>query len=203
MSFICINGEFVDAAQGALSVSNRGFLLGDGLFETIKVKDGCIQLASCHWERLWTGMQKLNISFKENLSTQQLESAILQLCEKNNCASLGRVRLTVFRENEPLSAMAQGAGYVIEAVPLDPLLESFNCNGLVIGYYLKFQKSCDFFSNLKSINRLPYVMANRYAKENQWDDCLILNTKGRIAELKGRARGALRCGCCAGRSRGC
>ena len=43
-------------------------------------------------------------------------------------------------------------------------------------------KSCDKFSNLKSANFLIYSVAALYAKEKKLNDCLVLNTKGNIAD---------------------
>jgi branched-chain amino acid aminotransferase len=71
---------------------------------------------------------------------------------------------------------------VIECWPLKESVNKLNENGLVIDIYPDARKSCDIFSNLKSANFLPYTMAARYAKENKLNDCLVLNTTGRIAD---------------------
>ena len=182
MSYVCINGDFVDTKQAVFPVSNRAFQLGDGLFETIKVEAGRIQLAPLHWERLQNGLEKLKISFRKDLTLKALEKLILSLCEKNKCSALGRVRLTVFRDGVSLTDNAQAASFVIETKALDKKQDGFNEEGLAIDFYTEYQKSCDAFSNLKSINRLPLVMADLFAKENQLDDCLLLNSKGNVAE---------------------
>ena len=48
--------------------------------------------------------------------------------------------------------------------------------------YSDYKKSCQQLSNIKSGNALIYVLAGLYAKKNHFDDCLILNEHGRIAE---------------------
>ena len=72
--------------------------------------------------------------------------------------------------------------YLIESWPLDSQTDKLNENGLVIGIYPDARKSCDVFSNLKSPNYLPYVMAAQFAKENKLNDCLILNVHDRICD---------------------
>ena len=58
----------------------------------------------------------------------------------------------------------------------------FNENGLIIDIFPDARKSVDIFSNLKSANYLPYVMAAIWAKENKLNDALILNQHDRICD---------------------
>ena len=57
-----------------------------------------------------------------------------------------------------------------------------NSNGLIIDVYPDARKVCDQFSNIKSNNFLPYVMAALYAKNIKVNDCLLLNNFDRIAD---------------------
>lgn len=72
--------------------------------------------------------------------------------------------------------------YLIECRPLDESFNRLNENGLAVDIYPDAQKSCDIFSNLKSSNYLPYVMAAKYARENKLDDCFVMNTSGNICD---------------------
>jgi branched-chain amino acid aminotransferase len=60
--------------------------------------------------------------------------------------------------------------------------DRLNENGLVLDIFPDAEKSCDIFSNLKSNNYLPSVMAGLYAKEHQLGETIILNCKGNICE---------------------
>jgi branched-chain amino acid aminotransferase len=53
---------------------------------------------------------------------------------------------------------------------------------LIIDIFPDARKSIDVFSNLKSANYLPYVMAAIWAKENKLNDALILNQHDRICD---------------------
>jgi branched-chain amino acid aminotransferase len=54
-------------------------------------------------------------------------------------------------------------------------------NGYLIDVFPDARKAV-MFSNLKSANYLPYIMAARYAKENKLNDCLVMNVHERIAD---------------------
>ena len=71
--------------------------------------------------------------------------------------------------------------YIIESWPL-PNERSINENGLVVDIFQDAKKSCDSFSNLKSNNYLPYVMAGLYAKKNKLNDCILLNSFDRVCD---------------------
>ena len=113
---------------------------------------------------------------------EKLSQEVLHLCKKNNAEELARVRLSVFRGNGGLYDGDKVLQYVIESWPLNESVNKLNENGLVIDIYPDVEKSCDKFSNIKSANFLPYSMAAQYAKENKWNDCLVLNNSGGVAD---------------------
>jgi branched-chain amino acid aminotransferase len=182
MAFINVNGKTVPADLPVLTADNRGYRYGDGLFETIKVKEGEVQLNQLHIERLFTGADLLQYDLPPFVTAVKLEEEIKTLCRKNNCEKLARVRLSVSRGSGGLYDGDNKAGYVIECWPLEERLTRLNENGLVIDIFQDAAKACDVFANLKSASHLPYVMGAYYAKENKLNDSLILNTHGRIAD---------------------
>ena len=91
------------------------------------------------------------------------------------------MRLSISRGNGGLFDDDRKLNYVIECWSLAKDFQ-FNENGLVIGIFNEAQKNADVFANLKSANFLLYSMAAQYAKENKWNDCLVLNNHGRIAD---------------------
>ena len=182
MSQICFNGKFVKEDEPVLLAANRSYRYGDGLFETIKVSQGKILLEQFHFERLFSGLSVLKFEIPKLFSPEKISDQILQLCKKNNCDGLGRVRLSVFRGNGGLYDTDSSLQYIIECWPLNESVNRLNEKGLVIDIFPDAKKSVDNFSNLKSANFLPYSMAALYAKENKLNDCLILNTGGNITD---------------------
>ncbi len=182
MNSICINGKLLPSDKPALMVDNKSYRYGDGLFETMKVNGKNILLEAFHIERFYSGIGEMGFEIPALLTTEKLKQQIILLCEKNNCGAWTRVRLSVFRGNGGLYEGNNDMQYVIECWPVNDTANQLNENGFVIDVYPHARKSCDKFSNLKTANFLPYVMAARYAKENKLNECLVLNMHDRIAD---------------------
>lgn len=181
--WINYNGEFHRAASPVLTVSSRGFRYGDGLFETMLVQDGRIRLERYHFDRLAEGMDVLHFEWQSGVTPPLLARQILDLCVRNNHSGLGRVRLTVFRgEGQLFDTAGNSLCYVIESTAPDPGQIVFNREGLRVGVFPDGRKACDPLANLKSNNFLLYAQAARYAREQGWDDCLVLNGHGRVSD---------------------
>jgi branched-chain amino acid aminotransferase len=182
MNSICLNGKLLPADEPALMADNRGYRYGDGLFETMKIINGRIILEKYHFERLFNGIKLLKFGAPSLFKAAKLRTEILHVCRKNKCTELARVRLSVFRGNGGLYDEIKNLQYIIESWPADKTVNQINKNGLVIDLFPDLQKTCDAFSNLKSANFLPYIMAAQYAKEKKLNDCLVTNVKGQIAD---------------------
>jgi branched-chain amino acid aminotransferase len=182
MNFICFNGKILSASEPVLMADNKSYRYGDGLFETIKVINGKICLESYHFKRFFSSLQLLQMVLPALLTAEKLREQVFQLCEKNKCIGLARIRLSVFRGNGGIFEGSDELQYLIECWPVNESVNRLNENGLVIDIYPDAKKSCDHFSNIKSANFLPYVMAARYAKQNKWNDCLVLNVNDGVAD---------------------
>lgn len=177
---INFNGKLFQADLPLLKAGNRAFRYGDGLFETIRVFEGQVPFLDLHFDRLEKGMRQLKIDIPENYSAVFFENEIQKLTlEKGN----HRVRLTVFRsggghyfpkENNPQ--------FIIECELLEDARFNLNPKGLHVGLFEEIKLAKSSFSNLKTCNSLPYVLAGIYCKENGFDDCFLLNSSGNIAE---------------------
>jgi branched-chain amino acid aminotransferase len=176
MRFINHNGHLLPEDSRLFGPENRSYRYGDGCFETMKVHRGTINLASFHFERLFLSLKMLRIDCPEPVDPASLSNQVLELCTANNCTETARIRLSFYR------AEMNQASYCIEAWPLkeDPLESS--PNGLKLDIYPYARKGCDAFSNLKSANFLPYVLAALHARENGLDDCVVLNTENQICD---------------------
>ncbi|HUR65113.1 MAG TPA: aminotransferase class IV [Chitinophagaceae bacterium] len=182
MNYISVNGQLRSSEEPALLASSRGYRYGDGLFETMKMYKGKLLLQDLHFERLFKSLYLLKIKIPAFFTTTKLEGHIAELGSKNNCSQLGRVRLSVSRGNGGLYDEDKSLQYIIECWPLDNTFNQLNVNGLTVDIFPDARKSCDIFSNLKSSSFQPYSMAAVFAKENKLNDCLVLNSKGNIAD---------------------
>lgn len=166
-----------------IGADNRGLRYGDGVFETIKMMDGKLQLEDEHFARLWKGMVTLGFDIPKHFSPGQLSALLLTLAEKNGHAPAARVRLQVFRGDGGLyDASNHQPHYIIQTWALPEGNGQLNSNGLSVGFYRDAVKSCDTLANLKHNNFLPYVMAALHAKKEKWNDALLLNNSGNLCD---------------------
>ena len=182
MSYLNFNGKILSADNPVLMASNRSYRYGDGLFETMRIQHGKIVIANYHFERLFASLSILKYDIFSLFTPAKLEKEILHLCQRNQCEKFARLRLSVFRGNGGINDDDKNLQYLIECWPLNASINQLNENGLIIDVYTEAKKSTDQFSNIKSANFLPYSMAALYAKENKLNDCLVLNTAGKIAD---------------------
>jgi branched-chain amino acid aminotransferase len=175
--WINYDGQLLRSDAPLFTAANRSFRYGDGLFETMMVRDGRLCLSTYHLDRLFSGMQFL--SLRNTFTRQDLEAQILELCQKNGNPPRSRVRMVVFRDDaDPISPTLH---YIIESWPL-PGEHALNDKGLVIDVFPDGRKACDTLANLKSNNYLLYTLATLYAQKHALDDCLVLNSQNRLAD---------------------
>ena len=183
MDHFIFNGKFYKQQEAVIGSSNRGLRYGDGLFETMKMIKGTIVQQAAHFERLWQGMDILQFERPSLFTKGNLINAVRKLALKNNHEQSARVRLNVFKGDGGLyDAVNNSPNYIIETSSLPENSGLWNENGLVAGFYEEARKSCDILSNLKHNNYLPYVMAAIQAKKEKWNDAIILNQFGRVAD---------------------
>ena len=181
-SFINLNGKIVNGEDPVIRSTDHSYRYGDGLFETMKVKNGRILYAGHHVERLFTGLRILKFKIPHLLTEQRILEEATKLCEKNNCNDLARVRLSVSRGSGGVYDCDDQCTFLIECWPLEKNTRQLNEKGLVINIFPDAKKSVDAFSNLKSANYLGYAMGALWAKENKLNDALILNSYDRVCD---------------------
>ena len=182
MAFFNYNGKVFSEEEKIIGPANRGLRYGDGIFETIKFKNGNLILAEQHFERLWNGMEAFQFSVPVHFTREKLSIEINALVKKNKLKE-ARVRLTIIRSDGGIyDPKNDSPNYIIEAIKLHEDNGNLNINGLQICMYEDAVKSIDKFSNLKTNNYLPYFMGAKFAKRQHCNDAIILNNKGNICD---------------------
>jgi len=178
------NGELLLEEQAKLSVFNRGLAYGDALFETIKTLNGKILFWEDHYFRLMASMRILRMEIPMTFTPEFLESQILELVSHHNSDSNSfRVKFTVFRNQGGFyTPNSNAVSYFITAEPLPTDLYLLNTSDYRIELFKDFYITPGLLSTLKSNNKLLNVLGSVYAKENQYDNCLLLNTNKNIVE---------------------
>lgn len=182
MLFVNFNGEILPADTKVLTVANRSFKYGDGLFESMRMLKGQLKFAAEHAARLQKGMKALKMDGYSQMDTWFLKEKADQLASVNKIKH-GRLRLTVYRDAEGLYTPSQNkVGYLLEIQPLDEPRYFLNSKGLIIDVFTELSKPTNFLSNIKTCNSLVYVLAGIHKSQNNLDDVLLLNQNGFLCE---------------------
>ena len=176
------NGNFKD--QSLDHFNNRGFLFGDSVFETIKVVDNKIIYWEEHYLRLMSSMRILRIEIPGLYTPDFFEEEIQKTNLKIDSFFTGRVRLTIFRRegglylpdyNDPI--------FVINSQKTDQKLFNVNLYSYKVDLFKDYQIQSNLISNLKTNNRVVNVIGSIYAKENDLDNCILLNDQKVVSEF--------------------
>ena len=92
---VYVNGELVPRGQASVSVFDSGFVLGDGVWEGLRLHRGKILFLDAHLNRLFAGAQALD--FDIGLDREALAAALYRTVEANNMRDHVHIRLMVTR----------------------------------------------------------------------------------------------------------
>ena len=181
--FINFNGQIVPSEQAVLTIFNRGFRYGDGLFETMRWIKGELKFAELHADRISRGMKILKIEDYSEIDTYFLKEKVSELIRRNKIGANARIRLSIFRDSEGLySPTGNKLGYAIEVNKIFETDYTTNNKGLIVDLYDEIPKPVNKLSNLKTSNSLIYVLAGVFKTQNSLDEALIINQNGFLCE---------------------
>ena len=180
MSWCILNGEVTDKEQARLRWDDRGLLLGDGLFETMRAYQGRVMRPGDHFRRLLDGCREFQLSL--HWSEAEFEQTIDRLLEKNQLED-ARVRVTLTRGRH-LGSMSLAGGpeptSIVTAEPIPAALAGGAPNLRLATVFLRVSEHNPIFRH-KTLNRLPHLHARAEAERKGADEALILDERGNVA----------------------
>ena len=177
--YILHNQDLLRREEFSLQIDNRSFLYSDGFFETIKVMNFKCFNFSYHFKRIENSCNLFKFNF--NISETHLNNLLDELAKENNVIG-GRVRVVFFRDSGGKYLPLNNSSSFVAEIEAGENSFSFNENGLQIGLYNRIKKGINSLSNCKSTSAPISVFASMYAKENNLDDCLIVNSDNNIIQ---------------------
>ena len=176
------NGDLVDS-QTLISNSNRSFLYGDGVFETIKVVNNKILFFEDHYFRLMASMRIVRMQIPPNFTLEFLESQILELVKSNAIENSARIRFTVFRNDGGFYLPAtRQISYLIQSFALDNKLYRAAFDKYEVDLFKDFFIAKQLLSTLKTTNKMINITGSIFANENGYQNCLLLNNEKNVVE---------------------
>ena len=183
---IYLNGDYVEKEDAKVSVFDHGLLYGDGVFEGIRLYDGCVFKLDEHLERLEHSAKAILLNLP--LSREELSEAVCETCRRNELRN-GYVRLVVTRGPGHLGLTPDGCGppsVIIIADEIQLYPEEFYENGLkIISVPTRRINASALPPAIKSLNYLNNILAKIEAKRVGFQEALMLNDKGEVAECTG------------------
>lgn len=176
------NGIFKD--QSLNDFNNRGFLYGDSIFETIKIINNKIIFWEEHYLRLISSMRILRIEIPNSYTPEFFEEEIIKTNQKIDSLFSGRVRLTVYRGGAGLYLPQTNYPlFVINSKKINQKLFIINQVPYKVDLFKDYQVQSNLISNLKTNNRVVNVIGSIYAKENELENCILLNNNKLVTEF--------------------
>lgn len=179
---INFNGAIVPH-NASLLVNNRAFLYGDAVFETVKIIDSKILFLEDHYFRLMSSMRVVRMEIPMNFTMEYLEELIIELVTAKKIQSSARVRITVFRNDGGYYLpLTNEVSFLINADHIVQDLYLVDQKEYIVDLYTDFYIPRQLLSSIKTTNKIINVTASIYAKENQFDNCILLNDSKNVVE---------------------
>src|SRR5690606_35329624 len=181
---INFNGKILDDDSLFLNQTNRGLKYGDSIFETLKTVNSSIFFLEDHYFRLMASMRILRMEIPHTFTMEFIQNEILQLIQSNNFESKPvRVRITVFRDADGLYLpVSNNISYIIETKLLDSPFYLMNDEPYEVELYKDHYIHAGLLSTLKTGNRIINITGSIFAKENNYNNCLLLNESKHVVE---------------------
>ena len=194
-SIVYLNGEYLPRHEAKLSVDERGFFFGDGVYEVTRAVDGRLFESARHLRRLARGLSELRL--EPSLSLDEIEAVSLELLRRNDITSgEGTVYLQITRGAAPRTHHFPPAGTpctVFLSAQRFALPSDKRATGVSVVTYPDIRWSrCD----IKTVNLLAAVMAKQHAVDHGVFEAIFVResaiTEGSHTNIFGVIDGELR-----------
>lgn len=179
-----INGTLYQDFEANIPTNNRGLAYGDSVFETIKVNNNKPVFWEAHYFRLMASMRILRMEIPMHFTPEFLEKEIVNLVQSFPKKAISyRVKITVYRDSEGFyTPTSNNVLYIISAQELSSDIYKINKGHYEIELFKDYLISPNLLSTLKTNNKAVNVVGSIFAKENNYSNCLLLNTNKSIIE---------------------
>jgi branched-chain amino acid aminotransferase len=180
---VWIDGQLVDKEDAKISVFDHCVLYGDGVFEGIRIYDGCIYRLEQHLDRLWSSAKYIKLTIP--MTPEEMTHAILDTVRANGLRN-GYIRLVVTRGVgdlglNPNNCPRPTVFIIADQIRLFPT-ELYE-NGIeVISAAVQRQPVSALNPRVKSCNYLNNILARIEANNAGAHEAIILDLRGFVVE---------------------
>ncbi|HEX3716814.1 MAG TPA: aminotransferase class IV [Verrucomicrobiae bacterium] len=178
---VFLNGKFIPEEKATVSVMDRGFLYGDGLFEGLLIKGGRPFRWAEHMVRLARGVEFLKLTMPS--TPKELRRFALELVKRNQLPDcILRISLSrgiTARGYSPKNAVNPAVVMTLHPLPVSDGKQIPRWQVITASFRLPVN---DPLTRFKTANKLPQVLARAEADEAVAQEAILLNTDGYVAE---------------------
>jgi branched-chain amino acid aminotransferase len=179
---VWLNNKIVSMKEAKVSVFDRGFLYGDGVFETMRSYGGIVFKLDEHLDRLYDSLKITQIRLPYPKSF--LKGQIYRLLKVNKIKD-AYIRLTVTRGVGTVGLariICKKPTVLIVAKRFIPYPKKMYESGIKVKIVKVSQNENSPISRIKSTSFLNYILARLEAKKSGFDDAIMLNSDNKICE---------------------
>ena len=177
---IYANGKYTSQKKLTFDISDRGLLLGDGVFDTMLYQNNELIYYNDHYKRLKTAAKLLSFNF--NLTNEQLKNIITNLIKKNNFQN----KQIAIRTNITRGVSKRGLDFdkshkVGIYIKLNLIPKSLFMKSIKLGIANIRRNSTSPISQNKTLNYLDNVIEKNRAAKNGYEDAIFLNINEKVS----------------------
>lgn len=181
---ISVNGDLVRREDAKVSVFDSGFILGDGIWEGIRLVDGKLAFLDQHLARLYDGAHFLRIDV--GLTKPELTQRLFDVVDANGMHETAHIRLMVTRGRKKTPyqdprVTVGPATIVIIAEWKNPKPELLARGMRLFTTHVRRTGPAEQDQKLNSHSKLNCILACIQAAEAGYDEALMLDDRGAVA----------------------
>lgn len=175
---VVYQNQFLEESQISLKTTNRGFLYGDGFFETILFANNRLPHINEHYTRITNALTAYELTPPSFFNSFYLNDIIEELCKKNQLKN-ARVKIMFWRKEGGFYTPENDEfDFLISTTPFTPITNTKE-------QVLIYKENINIYSSLseyKPLSASKYVKAGLFKRKNKLDDIIILGQEGTISE---------------------
>lgn len=180
---VFFNGLYMPQSTATVSVMDRGFCYGDGLFETMRSYGNKVFRLQEHMERLYQSLELIYLNVP--ITRNEMQFAVQETLKRNQCPD-SMVRLTISRGEQTTGFHIDPEAcptLVITVRELEPLPEEWLEEGIKISLFPSTAfRVGGLTQQIKSCNFLSYILVRELAQQKNSMEGILLDDDGNVTE---------------------
>lgn len=173
--YVWLNGRLLPSSEATVPAGDFGLLYGEGLFETMRARDGRIAYLDRHLRRFIESAAWLELPLPDEAELRRGLSEILAATGGGD----QRVRLTVTRGPAGRFDRPDDVPPTLQIITRPASLPPATMRACMALYR---RDEMNYLHRFKTTSYLVNVLSSRYAKTRKYDEALFLNTWGELTE---------------------